>query len=142
MLDTGSFQDLMANGVLCIYSGTQPTDADAAETGTLLCKITKGSGAFTPGTATNGINFDNATGGALLKAAAEVWSGVNVATGTAGWFRLYANAMTTGADATGAALRCDGAISTSGAQINMSSTAMAIGATTTLDAMTVTLPAS
>lgn len=114
-----------ANGVLAIYSGSQPTDADAAETGTLLCLITVGSGAFTPGVATNGLNFDAPVAGVLPKAAAETWSGVGLAaagTGTvAGWFRFYDNNQTTGASTT--ALRFDGAISTaSTAELQMSVT--------------------
>jgi len=140
MLDTGSFQDTLANGILCIYSGTQPTSADDTENGTLLLSVTVGSGAFTAGTSTNGINFADAASGAVSKASGEVWSGVAVATGTAGWFRFYANDKTTGASTT--ACRFDGAVSTSGSQMNMNPTSITSGVTTTLDTFSVTLPAS
>lgn len=141
MMATGSLQDTMVNGILCIYSGTQPASADDAESGTLLCKVTVSSGAFTAGAATNGINMaTSAASGLLPKSTSEVWSGVNVATGTAGYYRFYANDFTTGASTTAA--RVDGAVSTSGAQLNMSSTALVSGATLTLDSFTLTLPAS
>lgn len=141
MMATGSLQDTMVNGILCIYSGTQPTSADDGEGSTLLCKVTVASGAFTAGTATNGINMATAaTAGTLPKSTSEVWSGVNAVTGTAGWYRFYANDYTTGASTT--ACRIDGAISTSGSQLNMSSTALTAQATLTLDSFSLTLPAS
>ena len=143
MLSEASFQDTMANGVLYIYSGTQPSDPDAAASGTLLLKVTVASGAFTHGTTTNGLNFGTPSAGTIAKAVAEVWSGVAVATGTAGWFRFCANAADSEpSDADTTRRSFDGAISTSGAQLNMSSTAITSGATTTVDSFSVTLPAS
>ena len=142
MLDTASFQDSLVNGVLYIYTGTQPS-VDAAATGTLLLKITVGSGTFAHGTATNGLNFGAASAGVIAKSTSEVWSGVAVASGTAGWFRFCANGTDsepTDADTT--CKRFDGSIATSGAQLNMASTAITSGATTTIDSFTVTLPAS
>lgn len=47
LMDTGSFKDIFANSVIDVYSGTQPASADAAATGTLLCTVTKASGALT-----------------------------------------------------------------------------------------------
>lgn len=47
LMDTGSFKDIFANGVIDIWSGTQPATADAAATGTLLCTVSKSSGAWT-----------------------------------------------------------------------------------------------
>lgn len=43
----GSIGDAMRNGRIEIYSGSQPSTADAAATGTLLCTITSSSGALT-----------------------------------------------------------------------------------------------
>lgn len=113
-----------ANGVLAIYGGaSQPADAEYAEAGTLLALITVSSGSFTPGVATNGLNFDAPSAGVLSKAAAETWSGVGLAaagTGTtATYFRFYDNSQDTGASPTG--LRFDGAIgTTSAAELQMS----------------------
>jgi hypothetical protein len=108
---TGSVKTIMTNSIIGIYSGTQPDDADDIETGVLLAWITVASGAFTPGQTTNGLNLHTvSTAGVIPKATAEVWSGLGIADGTAGWFRWYANARTTGASTS--AVRVDGAIGT------------------------------
>ncbi|MDX9893855.1 MAG: hypothetical protein RBS34_00315 [Desulfofustis sp.] len=138
MLCTGSFQDVMANGVLRFFTGAQPATADDAETGTLLLQVTISSGAFTPGAATNGLNFDDTTTTIITKEPAEIWSGVGLADGTAGWFRFYDNTRTTGASTT--AKRFDGSCATSGGQATMASTSIVTGATTTVSSCTVTLP--
>ncbi|WP_029459687.1 hypothetical protein [Solidesulfovibrio alcoholivorans] len=140
LLGTSGFKSIMQYGVIRLFPGVQPSSADDAEGATPLLEITVSSGTFSPGTGENGLNFDDPVDGACAKAAAEVWSGVASATGTAGWFRFYATDRTTGADTTHA--RFDGSVSTSGAQLNMSSTAITAGATTTIDSFTVTMPAS
>lgn len=141
-LVTGSVQDLLANGIIHIYSGTQPTDADQAETGTLLAKITLSSGAFVSGTSTNGINFaDTAAGGIVAKAVAEAWSGLGLANGAMGWFRHYANTVVTGASTT--AIRYDGSITVSngGGQLQVASTAATVDVPITISTFTYTDPA-
>lgn len=63
LMDTGSFKDIFANCVIDIWSGTQPATADAAATGTLLCTVTKSSGALTAETkATGGFTVAGASG--------------------------------------------------------------------------------
>ena len=42
----GSIGDALQNGRIEIYSGAQPSSADAAATGTLLCTISSGSGVW------------------------------------------------------------------------------------------------
>lgn len=135
-----SLADALANGVMEIYSGSQPASADDTESGsTLLAVITESGGAFEGGVAANGINFDTSTGGVVTKAAAETWKDDSAnATGVAGWFRIYANAFTKGASTT--AIRVDGSISTSGADMNMTSTSIASGAPITIDNASLTLP--
>jgi hypothetical protein len=140
LLGTEGFKSIMQNGVIRIFPGVQPSSADDAEGATHLLEITVSSGTFTPGTATNGLNFAAPSGGSCAKSSGEVWSGAAASTGTAGWFRFYANDRTTGADTSHA--RFDGSVSTSGAQLNMSSTAITTGATTTIDSFVVTMPAS
>ena len=133
-----------ANGVLAIYGGaSQPADAENTEAGTLLALITVSSGAFTPGVATNGLNFDAPSAGVLNKAAAETWSGVGLAaagTGTtATYFRFYDNSRDTGASPTG--LRFDGAIGTSStAELQMSVTTIVSGAPVVINSFTYTPP--
>jgi hypothetical protein len=134
--------DIFEDCVLEIYSGSQPSDADSAETGTKLCRITVSGGSFTPGSPANGLDWNAPSSGKLSKASGETWSGTNLATGTAGWFRLYDNMYNTGVDSSAKKIRLDGAVGTSGAQLNMSSTSLTSGATTTIDQFDLTLPAS
>ena len=140
LLGTSCFKTILQNGVIRIFPGVQPASADDGEGASPLLEITVSSGAFTPGTATNGLNFAAPAAGACAKASGEVWSGAAATSGTAGWFRFYANDRAAGADTTHA--RFDGSVSTSGAQLNMSSTAITAGATTTIDSFVVTMPAS
>ena len=127
-------RDILAGCKIAIYSGAQPADADSAATGTLLVTISESGGA-------NGLTWDDALAGVLSKAAAETWQGTAVATNTAGWFRCYqtgddpANAETVLA-------RFDGSVSTSGAQLNMSSTSIVLDAIQTISAFTYTQPAA
>ena len=138
----GSLDEIFRNGVLRIYSGSQPASADAAETGTLLLEVTVSGGAFSGGSPTNGLNFNGeaAASGLMTKESGETWQGTGAANGTAGWFRFYANAYTTGASTT--ARRFDGVCATSGGQLNMSSTAIVSGVVTTVDTFSITMPAN
>lgn len=122
-------------GVIEIYTGTQPTSADAAVSGTLLGTVTLNSGAFVPGAPTNGLTFAAPSAGSVSKTG--TWSFVGIAAGTAGWFRFKANAVDTGALST-TAVRMDGSIAASGANMSLSNTAVAIGAPNTCDTFTYT----
>lgn len=69
-----------------------------------------------------------------------MWSFAGIAAGTAGWFRLKANALDN--DTLSTALpRVDGSIATSGADMNLSNISVAIGAPSTIDSFTLTFPA-
>lgn len=94
------------------------------------------SGAY----AVNGLWFQDAASGILLKRATQIWSGVAVAGGTAGWFRLKGPA-TDADDSSTTALRLDGTIASSGGQLIMSPTTMTLGATQTLASFSPTIPA-
>lgn len=131
------FKDIFKNHIIRVYSGTPPATADAAETGTLLLKITNTSGVFVPGTATNGLNFDAIVAGVLSKDSG-IHSGVGLANGTAGYYRLYDNAEETGDSPT--AKRAQGAVGISSTDFLMSSTAITTSATTTLGTHNITLP--
>lgn len=90
----------------------------------------------------NGLSFDVSSGGTMNKLTTQTWSGVNAATGTAGWFRQYGSLSDTGViDSAGVLPRIDGAIATSGAEMNLNSTALTSGATTTISAWSITTPA-
>jgi hypothetical protein len=244
----GSYRNAMLGGVLRIYSGTQPSTAEAAPTGTLLATITDTAGAHTDevraqgtvtltggasgsvdaitvngvailpaaisfntsltqtaadvasainnnqsipewsatssgavititamyglgatangyvvattvttitktdvnvGTATagvtevNGLDLSSVAAGVLSKNSTQTWSGVASASGTAGWFRFTSAVADSGAlDSTETQVRIDGAVSTSGQQLNMSSTSITSAATQTISSFDITLPTS
>lgn len=128
--------DAMAKGIIEIRTGSQPASADDAETGTLLVRITLNSGSYSD-LATYGISM-KAVATALHKADGEVWSGVALANGVAGWFRYYDTNAVHGSSTT--ANRIDGAVAQSGAQMNLPSTNITTGGTTTIDSVTINFP--
>jgi hypothetical protein len=90
----------------------------------------------------NGLLYDNSVAGVLSKLSTQTWSGTNSAAGTVGWFRMYGSQSDTGAlDSNAQFPRIDGAVATSGGELNFNSTAFSSGAVTTVPAFTVTLPA-
>ena len=137
----GSLKDVFQDSVLRLYSGSAPSTADAVVSGTEICKITVSSGAFVAGAFANGLEFGAAALGVIAKNS-EVWSGIGInGGGTAGYFRLNANATDTGVvDTTYVYPRIQGTIGTSGADLNMSSTTITTGATYTIDTFSLTLP--
>lgn len=128
-----------ANGVIEIRTGSQPATSDSAPTGTLLGLVTLNSGAFTPGSSTNGLTWGAASAGVASKSG--VWSFNGIADGTAGWFRFRANAVDSGASST-TLVRMDGTIAVSGGDMSLSVINVATGAPNTIDTFTVTMPAA
>lgn len=139
MLNMIGFTEAFTNGVIYIYSGPQPINADAAITGTLLGQVTKNGGTFSFGSPTNGLNFLAPVAGVVSKDA-NVWQMTGIAPGgVAGWFRLMGNA----ADSLGQSAtlpRMDGSVAQSGGDLNLSSTQIVVGAPTTIDVFQLTLP--
>lgn len=134
LLVTGSLRDTMDLGFINIYAGTVPADADAALGGaTLLCTISNNS----TGT---GLTLESAVAaaGVAEKTIAEVWSGVNAATGTASFFRYVAPADD-GTLSTSQP-RIQGSVGVSGAELNLSSTSLTSAATQTIDFFNLALP--
>ena len=120
-----SLKQLLNFGVCDFYTGTQPLSADLIETGTKLIRITKDGAAFVPGTATNGIEWEDPAEGTgdddgytiMRTKEADTYKGLGIAEGgnTPGWFRYYDNAVKVGASTT--AIRFDGSIGGTGAQL-------------------------
>lgn len=139
----GSLKDIFKDGILKIYNGTQPSSPDSSIGGaTPLVEITVASGTWVAGSPENGLEFGTASSGAIAKSSA-VWSGTVASSGTAGWFRFYANASDAGAaDSTHIYPRIDGSVGTSGRELNMSSTSLTAAATVTIDTFEITLPES
>jgi hypothetical protein len=91
----------------------------------------------------NGLLFGDSLTGVLSKLASQVWSGLGVAAGTAGHFRFLGSVADAGAaDSAEVFHRIDGSVATSGADLNMTNTTVAVDATQTISTATVTVPAS
>jgi hypothetical protein len=132
LLDNGSLKSIFANGFIKIYTGAAPASADDAVTGTLLCTISEDA----TGT---GINFAAAAaGGVLSKDASEIWRGVNVAGGTAGYMRHVA-AGDDGTSSTTQA-RMQGTVGLAGADLNLSNVLLVNGASQSIDYYNAALP--
>lgn len=130
----GGFKAALNLGFIYVYTGSQPTDPDQGATGTLLGTVSVNGGG-------TGLTFDAAVAGVLSKAAAETWRFTGVAAGIAGWFRFSA-AGDTPTNVSTTVARLDGAIGTSGAELNLSNLSIAIGQVNTADAFTITQPGS
>lgn len=142
LLDSASLKDQLDGGLILIYgcvgdvNSKIPATADAAISlgvdHILLCEISLNSTG-------DGISFAaTASGATLSKNGSEVWSGVNVASGVASFYRHVA-AGDTGALSTSEP-RIQGLIGLAGAELNLSSVNLSSGATQTIDYYSVTLP--
>ena len=130
---SGGFKGALNLGFIAILTGSQPTSPDNAATGTLLGTVSVNGGG-------TGLTFDAAVAGVLSKAAAETWRFTGLTDGTAGWFRFYAPGDTITNSSTTAA-RLDGAIGTSGAELNLTNLNITTGQVNTCDTFTITQPA-
>lgn len=128
-----SLRDIFHEGVIAVYTGTQPANADTAESGTLLGYITVASGEFTPGSGTNGLIWQNAVNGVCPKPTETEWSITPIADGTAGWARLYDNARTTGASTS--AKRIDMACGVGVGELRWTTTTFTTGVKFTIDTL-------
>lgn len=108
-----SFDDIFKYSSIEIYSGTQPATADAAPTGTLLGRITRDGGVWTPGVEANGLQFVR-SGRYVLKPSNHVWTLTGIAAGVAGWCRLRTNNNESGVTDL-VSPRIDGAVGLEGA---------------------------
>lgn len=118
VLETASYKDALAGTVLRIYSGAVPADADAAIGGaTLLCEVTYNGSPVTL----------ERNGRVLRKPPAALWSGTNVATGVASFFRQVPAADDGAASST--AVRVQGTVGlTSASDMVLVDTALSSGA--------------
>lgn len=121
--------------------GTLPNGWVVASTVTTITKTdaNMASGVL----AVNGLNWGDSAASIVSKLTTQTWSGVAAASGAGSWFRIEASvADAGGVDSDESIYRVDGSIATSGAEINMGSTAVTSGLTYTLDSFTVTFPTS
>lgn len=113
--------------------GLDFTLADGSGTGTLTVTSVEASARA------NTLQLGAPAAGVISKNS-DIWSGVAVATGTAGYFRVLTS-LDTGVLST-TEVRMQGNISTSGAELNLSNLNIVIGATQTIDTFELTLPIS
>jgi hypothetical protein len=113
-IDTGAG----AGGTIKIYTGSQPADPQTAASGTLLATLTFAKPSF--GTAATGVIT-----------AATIAQVNAVASGTAGWARI--------ADCDGNAMM-DVDVGTSGASINLNTTAIVSGGPVAITSATLSVP--
>lgn len=136
------FAGALENGLIEIYSGPQPLSADNAVSGTLLMRVTVDAGAFTPGSPDNGLSFEAAADGGVVKETTETWKGNGLADGTAGWFRFKGNAADAGGAST-TAIRLDGSVGVGGSgDLSLGTLNIETGVPTTVDVFSFTVPAS
>lgn len=139
MLGTTGLKGATADGIIRVYSGSQPASADAAVTGTLLLEITLDGGAFSHGSSTNGLNWDTPTGGTISKPAADTWKGTGLAAGVAGWARYCSNPLDDGSSSTTLA-RIDMSVGKGTGDLQLSNVNTAVSAPITIDVATLRLP--
>lgn len=135
LLDTSPFKTIFNLCFIDIWSGSRPASSDEAipTSSVKLCTITNN------GTAT-GLTFEAAAvAGEILKKSSETWSGVNIADGIAGFFRMR-EAGDAGTAASTTAARADGTVGTSGADMNLSSTTLVAVAPITIPSAKFKLP--
>lgn len=132
--DGKGFGELFNNGVIDIYTGAQPSSADAVETGTKLARISSTSGTA----AEDGLKFGT-TGSGVLTIGTPAWTGLVLVNGVAGWFRFYGSGGVAGTSNT--AIRFDGAVGVSGSDLDLTHTSLKAGAVITINAANVTQPA-
>jgi hypothetical protein len=136
VLDTSPLRTVLNLGFIDLYSGTPPVSADDGIGGgnVKLCRLSVNS------TGTGLTMAASAASGVINKAAAEIWSGVNLASGTATFYRHVAPGDDGTTSTTQA--RVQGTVAQAGADMNLNSIVLASGATQTLDYYVLALPAS
>lgn len=129
-LATSPLKTLIDSGFIYLYSGPVPDSAEAAldPSCVKLCKVDAAAGAGT------GVTWDGApANGVLQKTAGETWSGTNLATGTATFYR-YCVGADDGSAAYAAQYRIQGTVGTDASfDMDVGSTALVSGQLTTLD---------
>lgn len=125
-----SFADVFDEASLSIYTGTQPATSDAVTSGTLLATFT-------------GLDFGTVTTSGNISTLGKegTWSTTaegGIGTQTAGWFRITETGVSVTAASTKFA-RVDGAIATSGAELNMANTSITQLGTVSIDTVSIPL---
>jgi hypothetical protein len=98
----GSLETIYQNGTLHFFAESRQANADMAEPGTPVLKITLNGQTFTPGSPANGINVSSIVGTIMGIAidpetsAKEIWRGTPLQVANIRSARFYANSVVTG----------------------------------------------
>lgn len=134
---SGATINIVANPGL----GTLPNTWVVASTTTTITKTDNNMASGV--NSANGLTFGDSAAGVMVKNPTETWSGTAGNSGTAGWFRFVGPIADAGAaDSSEVFLRLDGNVATSGANLNMSNTAIVAAAVQTLNTFSLTYPAT
>jgi len=117
------------------FAGGSFTIANGGGTGTISALTSEVKAAVV----VNTLKLSAPAAGVITKNA-DPWSGVGLANGTAGYFRLITT-LDTGIQSQ-EEIRIQGNVATSGAELNLSNLNIVMGATQTVDTFTLTLPAT
>jgi len=143
MLGTSGLKTALAFGVINLYTGTQPADADSAiPPGTVLVGvISKDGAAWVAGATANGLSMVGTSTAPNIDKASENWQGTAIAAGTIGWGRFVGNP----ADAGVASLvlsRMDMSVGVAGANLNLANINCVAGTPLVITSFRYTLPKS
>lgn len=118
---------------ISIYAGVAPAGANLSATGaTLLCVVTA---------AGSPLEFEtDVSGGVVTKASAQTWSGTNLATGTATWFRMESTTDDRSEDPS--SIRLQGTIGQVSGEMIMTNPALVSGATKAIENFRIAFQAS
>lgn len=127
----GSYLSALNGLVLRIYGGAEPaSSAGSTQANTLLCEINPDG---------TGLTFEaGSSPGVLSKSAAQVWSALEAAAGTATFFRLEASTDAGEEDST--AIRIQGSVGAVSGDMILSNTIFEAGSPRTIKHFNVVIP--
>ena len=135
ILATGDMQSGLDGGVIRIYGGTAPADADAAIGSATLLNTISNNGSGT------GLTMDNtASGGVIGKNPAEGWKGTIAVSGTATFYRF--SPLSDDFTLSTTIKRIQGTVSTVAADLVFSSTAFVAPNEKAIDSYLLAQPAA
>jgi len=121
-----SFGEAFNNCIILIYGGIRASNADAAVgAAPLLGEVTLNGGDFTPGVATNGLQFGPAANRTIDRLSSQTWQFKGLLNGTATWFRVVGNAADNGLAST-TLPRLDGTIAPFGGDVTLKDTTIVV----------------
>ena len=129
--NSGPYVQVLNGLVLRIYGGTEPaSSAGSVESNTLLCEIDPNG---------EGLNFESGSSpGMISKDSSQLWSGLELAAGTATFFRLEGRSDAGYEDVH--AIRLQGSVGAVGGDMILSNTSFVNGSPRTIKSFTIVIP--